>query len=258
MIFSDALQMLKRLLPFVVVLLSYESFRSVADHLNSHVDYSFASHMDRVLFVGLPTTYLQNLLWHGHVSWYDFVFYLAYMLHFVIPIGLAILVWKTREKHYWRMVTTYLVVTFAGFFTFLLFPAAPPWLASQNNYIEPITRVSSHVWAALGLKDFPSFYNHISPNQVAAVPSLHAAWATLLVIFVYKLYGRRWAAVATIYPFLIYVGTVYQGEHYGFDVITGIIYGIAGYVVAPYVMVAVRKLFEKLFKAKYSSNTKNA
>ncbi|MBI5906666.1 phosphatase PAP2 family protein [Candidatus Saccharibacteria bacterium] len=254
MIFSNALQMLKRLLPFVVVLLSYESFRSVADHLNSHVDYSFAPYMDRILFGGLPTAYLQNLLWHGHVSWYDFVFYLAYMLHFIIPIGLAILVWKTRVKHYWRLVSTYVVAAFAAFLTYLAFPAAPPWLASQNHYIEPITRISSHVWASLGLSDFPSFYNNISPNPVAAVPSLHAAWATLFAIFVYKIYGRRWAALAAIYPLLIYVGTVYQGEHYGFDVITGIIYGFASYKVTPYVILGIKKLF----RAKYSSSTKNA
>ena len=238
MMFSDALQMLKRLLPFVAILLTYESFRSVADHLNGHVDYSFAPHMDRILFSGLPTVYLQDLLWHSQVSWYDFIFYLAYMLHFIIPIALAVLVWKTREKHYWRFVSTYVVTAFAAFLTYLAFPAAPPWLASQNHYIEPITRVSSHVWAALGLQDFPSFYNNISPNPVAAVPSLHAAWATLLVVFVYKLYGRRWAAAAAIYPLLIYVGTVYQAEHYGFDIILGIVYALAAYKTTPYIMSA--------------------
>lgn len=256
MVFSDALRMLKRLLPFVAVLLAYESFRSVADHLNSHVDYTFAPHMDHILFGGLPTVYLQDLLWHGQVSWYDFVFYLAYMLHFIIPIALAILVWKTREKNYWRFVNTYILTAFAAFVTYLAFPAAPPWLASQNHYIEPITRISSNVWSALGLQDFPSFYNHISPNPVAAVPSLHAAWATLLVIFVYKLYGRRWVLLAAIYPLLIYIGTVYQAEHYGLDIILGIIYALAAYKVTPYVMLVCEKLYRN-FKIKYSSSTKN-
>lgn len=236
MMFNQAWAMLKRLLPFVVVLLFYESFRSVADQLNKHVNYLLAPHIDKFLFGNLPTVTLQNWLWHGQVSWYDYVFYLAYMAHFILPIGLAILVWKTREKLYWRVVTTYLVVAFAAFVTFFILPAAPPWLASQNHYIEPIRRISSDVWAGLGLKNFPSVYNHISPNPVAAIPSLHAAWATLLAIFSYQLYGLRYGLLAGVYPFLIYVGTVYQGEHYAFDVISGAIYAVLGYLATPAIM----------------------
>jgi membrane-associated phospholipid phosphatase len=71
---------------------------------------------------------------------------------------------------------------------------------------------------------------------VAAIPSLHAAWATLLFLFVYKLYGRRWAALAAIYPLLIYLGTIYEGEHYATDVFIGIAYAVAGYLVTPYFM----------------------
>jgi membrane-associated phospholipid phosphatase len=241
---GQAWSMLKRLLPFVAILLVYESFRSVADQLNNHVNYTLAPHIDKALFGNLPTIYLQNWLWHGHLSWYDFVFYLAYMLHFILPIGLALVIWKLRETDYWRFVVTFLITSFAGFLTFFFFPAAPPWLAAQGNYIPHITRISSDVWAGLGLKDFPSFYNHISPNPVAAIPSLHAAWATLIVIFTYTLFGRRWALLAGIYPSLIFMGTVYQGEHYAFDVLAGILYAVTGY-------------FGTLFIMKYLKNRRN-
>jgi membrane-associated phospholipid phosphatase len=257
MIFKQAIAMLKRILPFVLVLLAYESFRGIADKLNSHVNYLLAPDVDKFLFGNLPTVYLQNWLWHGHVQWYDFVFYLAYMLHFILPLGLAILVWKTREKHYWRLVSTYAFTAFAGFLTFLLLPAAPPWMAARDHYIQPIVRISSDVWFALGLKDFPSVYNHISPNPVAAIPSLHAAWATLLVIFVYILYGKRWATLACLYPFLIYIGTIYEGEHYAFDVIAGIFYALGAYFATPYLMRKSTVIWHKLKpKLKYSSNTK--
>jgi hypothetical protein len=246
MIFNQALAMLKHLLPFVAVILAYESFRSVADKLNSHVDYLTAPRFDQFVFRNLPTTYLQNWLWHGHVRWYDFTFYGAYMLHFIIPIALAILVWKTREKYYWRLVSTYVVTAFAAFITFLVFPAAPPWMASDGHYIHYIVRISSDVWFAMGLHDFPSVYNQLSPNPVAAIPSLHAAWATLLVIFVYKLYGKRWALLAAIYPFLIYVGTVYEGEHYAFDELTGILYAVAAYFITPYLMIKIKKTWLEL------------
>ena len=235
MIFKQAVPMLKRLLPFVGLLFVYESFRSVADRLNSHVNYSLAPSIDKALFGNLPTHTLQRLWWHGHVQWYDFVFCIPYTLFFALPVALALLVWKTREQYYWRVVGTYLGLFFAGFATFLAFPAAPPWLAAEHYYIQPIARVSSYVWAALGIQNFPSVYNRVSPNAVAALPSLHAACATLFFLFIYKLYGWRWGLVAAIYPLLIYVGVVYQGEHYAFDVIVGIGYAVAAYLLMPMV-----------------------
>lgn len=236
LIFHQATEMIKRLGPFVILILVYESFRGVANSLNSHVNYLLAPHVDKFLFGSLPTSDLQRWLWHGHVRWFDFVFYIPYLLFFVLPLSLAVLVWKTRDKYYWRLITTYLTVFFAAFLTFLILPAAPPWLASQNHYIQPITRISSNVWDALGIHNFPSVYNHIAANPVAAIPSLHAAVATLFSLFIFKLYGRRWGSLSLVYPALIYVGVVYQGEHYVFDVIAGIIYAVAAYVLVPKAM----------------------
>ena len=243
MIFGQAWEIFKRLAPFVAALFVYESFRGMVTHLNTRVHYTELIDADRWLFFGrLPTKILQNWLWNGSVQWYDFVLYLIYMMHFVLPFGLAVLIWKTREKQYWRYVTTFLTVSFMGFFTFLLYPAAPPWLAQKEGLIEPITRISSHVWYALGVHDFPSLYNKISPNPVAAMPSLHAAYATLVFIFVYKLYGRKWAALASIYPLGIYFGTVYQGEHYVIDEIAGALYAVAAYALVSWAFRAYQRL----------------
>lgn len=224
--FGQARAMLKRFVPFVSLLLVYESFRGLAHQLNSHVHYLWMPAADRTIFGVLPTTWLQQQWWNGHVQWYDFAFYIFYMLHFVFPIALAVLVWKLRDKFYWQYISNYIVLSFAGFLTYLVYPAAPPWMASEQHLIEPITRVSSSVWYALGIHDFPSVYNKIAPNPVAAVPSLHAAYATLFVLCVYRLFGKRWAAIGMIYPLMIWLGTVYQGEHYAIDAILGIGYAI--------------------------------
>lgn len=235
MMFGQGWQVFKRLLPFVVLLLTYESFRGLVPHLNKNVNYDFMIQADRFLFGGtLPTTILQNWIWDGYAKWFDIALYIVYMLHFILPFGLAILIWKTRERLYWHFVSSIVVVSFAGFLTFLAFPAAPPWYAAERGKIEPIARISSDVWWRLGFKDFPSVYKKISPNPVAAVPSLHAAYATILLAYVYKLYGRKWGALASTYPFLIYTGTVYQGEHYAIDEIIGAAYGVATIVVVHY------------------------
>lgn len=250
MAFGQARELLKRFVPFVALLLVYESFRGLVPSLNTHVNYGFMPAADKLLFFGhLPTTLLQNVLWHGHVQWYDFVFYGAYTLHFVLPFALAVLIWKTREKQYWRFITTFVLVSFAGFLTFLAFPAAPPWLASDKGLIEPIARVSSSIWAAFGIHDFPSVYNKISPNPVAAVPSLHAAYSMLFALFVTRMFNTKWRWLAWIYPALIWFGTTYMGEHYVIDIIIGILYAVAGYWAAPYVLRPIQKITKKLLRA---------
>lgn len=236
MMFGQSWQYIKHLGPFIGLLLIYESFRSIVPNLNSHVNFGFMPAADRFLFGTLPTSWLQHHWWNGHVQWYDFVLYLFYMLHFVLPITLALVIWKTREKGYWRYVVSYLSVSFGAFIVFLAFPAAPPWMASEHGVIEPIARISSHVWRYLGIKDFPSLYNHLAANPVAAMPSLHAAYATLFFLFVRKLYGNKRAALASIYPLSIYLGTVYQGEHYAIDEIAGILFAVGAYFASPYVL----------------------
>ncbi len=235
MALGQAKEALKRFVPFVVLLLAYESFRGLVPNLNKHVNYTFLPAADRFLFFGhLPTRLLQNVLWHGHVMWYDFVFYGAYTLHFVLPFALAVLVWKLRDSDYWRVVATYLTVSFMGFLTFLIFPAAPPWMASEKGIIEPVARVSTSVWYAFGIHDFPSVYNKITPNPVAAVPSLHAAYSLLFALFITKLFKTNWRWLAWIYPVLIWIGTVYQGEHYAIDAIIGGLYALIAYFGVSY------------------------
>ncbi len=242
MVFHQAIDMLKRILPFVAVILTYESFRGIAHSLNTHVNYALAPDVDKFLFGNLPTIYFQNWLWHGHVRWYDYALYLPYLLFFALPFGLAILVWKTRVKHYWNVITSYTITFFGAFLCFLVFPAAPPWMASDQHRIEHIQRISSDVWRSLGIHDFPLLYDHIAPNPVAAVPSLHAACSTLFSIYVFKLYGRRWGALSMLYPAMIYFGVIYQGEHYAFDVFVGVLLAIGAYLATPWVMAQSHRL----------------
>lgn len=249
MAYGQAKELLKRFVPFVALLLIYESFRGLVPHLNTRVNYLWMPAMDKRIFWGhLPTANLQQWWWHGHVAWYDFVFYGAYTLHFVLPFALAALIWKTRDSYYWRYVTSYVIVSFMGFVTFLLFPAAPPWMASEQHLIQPITRVSSAVWSAFGIHDFPSVYNKISPNPVAAVPSLHAAYSFLFALWITRLYKTKWRFLAWLYPILIWVGTVYLGEHYAIDAILGVLFAAVSYFLAPVVVRGISQLWQRFSK----------
>jgi uncharacterized protein (TIGR03382 family) len=65
-----------------------------------------------------------------------------------------------------------------------------------------------------------------NPNVVAAMPSLHAAYPTLIFIFSLH-YWRRVAPLALLYCFCLWFSIVYLGDHYVVDIIAGIVYALA-------------------------------
>jgi hypothetical protein len=231
-LYGKGRQFLYQFGPFIVLLLAYDSLRSFAPLVNHRVHYLEMVHFDRWLAGGiLPTVQLQHWWYHGHLSWYDFYFYLLYMCHFLIPLLVAVLIWRYRAMHYNRYITAFLLLSYAGFLTYIAFPAAPPWMASEMGLIDPIHKISTDVWWSVGVHDYPSIYKSLSPNLVAAVPSLHAAYPTLIALFIWRAFGWRWMLAMIWYPLSIWTGIVYMGEHYVFDALIGIFYAISSFLV---------------------------
>ncbi|GAC1391290.1 MAG: hypothetical protein NVSMB46_03200 [Candidatus Saccharimonadales bacterium] len=225
-------QFLLRFTPFILLLLSYDALRGFASIVNKHVHYTFMANFDRFIFGVLPTSWLQQQLYAGHLHWYDFYFYGLYMLHFIVPIIFAIILWKKRVGGYSRFIVGLLILSYGGFITYILYPAAPPWMSAQLGYIEHLHRISSDVWYGIGVHNFPSLYHHFAPNDVAAVPSLHAAYPTLVWLFSYRFFDKKYSIPLLLYPVSIWFGVIYLGEHYVFDVLLGIIYAFISYIVA--------------------------
>ena len=73
-------------------------------------------------------------------------------------------------------------------------------------------------------------------NPVAAVPSLHAAYPLLLMLFFWRS-ARRWRWLLPLYPLAMAFTLVYTAEHYVFDIILGWLY-------ATVVFLAGSKLFD--------------
>jgi membrane-associated phospholipid phosphatase len=66
---------------------------------------------------------------------------------------------------------------------------------------------------------------------VAAFPSLHAAYATLFSIFMFKL-GRKYGLASLPIAGGVYFSIVYLGQHFMVDLLGGVAYaGISVYVV---------------------------
>jgi membrane-associated phospholipid phosphatase len=243
---SFLVDIFKSLGPFLFILLAFGSFRFITPELSKRVHYTFMPWFDNSLFNGLPTIKLQHLLWHGYVTWYDYILYGVYVSHYILPVILAWIIYKHHKPEYLRFAMTYIFASFTAFIIFIVYPTAPPWMASEKGYIPHITRISSAIFSSLGVHNFSKLYSTYVPNPIASAPSLHTTYSVLFVIFIYRLFGKRWGTISLIYPFCIILGVVYMGEHYAFDIFAGILLAAGSYLVTP---VALRYIKFRLYKS---------
>lgn len=229
-VFGRTREFIVRFVPFLGMLVVYDSMRSFADDLNKNVHFWEMIRFDHWISGGvLPTTVMQNWWWEGRVGVLEFYFYFLYTLHFLVPLIVGLMLWKFRPRLYWPFVWSIVGISFAAFITYIIFPAAPPWMARELGYIvEPLHRISSDVWWAMGITNFSEVYKNLSPNAVAAVPSLHSAYPLIATAFMIKGFGWRRCGWLLLYPLSMWIGVVYLGEHYVFDVIAAIVFVIVG------------------------------
>ncbi len=217
-------------LPFILILISYDFLRGLADNINPRIHYFPQMHFDELLFGQLPTVSLQKLFFQANfLHWYDFLFTYLYFLHFALPLGFAYILWLKNRDYFKEFMSCLLYLSYAAFLTYLAFPAAPPWLSAKMGYSPPITKILD-----LALQHFPerlhlpTIYHNFDPNLVAAIPSLHAAYPLLILLFAIRFFGWR-ASFFIIYVLATWVSIVYLGEHYVSDVILGALYALISF-----------------------------
>jgi hypothetical protein len=219
--------------PFLLIILGWQASAGVADELGRPVHLNGPLSAERALFGGaIPTVALQRRLYDPSGStWYDWVGIGQHSLHFVLPVLIGFWLWMDSRRVYWRYLASVLVLFFFGFVTYALYPAAPPWMAAMNELTPPIHRIAVETVqrlpasAPIGLA-----YTHMSPNTVAAIPSLHAALPLLIALVLIRVKGR-WAMPTLLYPLLMGFFLVYLGEHYVIDVLIGYAYALGAFLL---------------------------
>lgn len=219
--------------PIVAILWLYDLTRGAADSMGIAVNVTPMIDFDRAVFFGeVPTEWLQDRLYDpGVVHWWDVVFTLVYTSYFIVPFALAGYLWARDRGAFQRFTRRLVTLALAGLATYILFPAAPPWLAGEMGALDEIHRTTGKGWEVISLGTASLFSKgQASSNLVAAVPSLHTAFVTLVAFF---LWGRvrPWVRpLLLLYPLAMGLALMATGEHYFFDVVLGWIY--AGAVMA--------------------------
>jgi membrane-associated phospholipid phosphatase len=173
-----------------------------------------------------------------------------------------------------KYMITYIVVFLAGFTTYILYPAVPPWMAGQplvqvgNQFLFPWVAAQHgypgglhNAWAhstvylphtrnLFGdiMKNWYNPYNgtivfgflHGQYDQVAAIPSEHAAYPMLFFLFLRRQFGN-WGYLALAYIGGLLFSITYLGQHYVIDAVIGFAYAAAGYGLVMHAWPAFRR-----------------
>jgi len=220
-------------IPFYALLAGYDMLRgSAGNWFTPHITPQVR--VDEWIFGGTaPTITLQHALYTpGVAHLWDYAAFVVYMSHFVTSFIVAALLWKFAHNRFRRFATLFVMLTFAALTTYALYPAVPPWLASQNGNLQPTGKVIDEMWTHINLGNGSGVFSgagHFA-NPVAAVPSLHAAYPMLLLLFFWGIIGR-WRWLLLLYPIAMGLTLVYTGEHFVIDILLGWLYASVVFVL---------------------------
>jgi hypothetical protein len=246
-------------LPFGAVLVAYDLTRGAAELLGRPTEWRLQLDFDRWLFGADPAVWLQARLKEPFPPWWETLVSLVYVSYFLSPPVVAGLLWLRDRMAWRRFAAQFVVISLIGLVGFIAFPAAPPWAASQctaqdvaggpadppciNAKVGTLTtggllgpmhaehggaapyveRIATRGWNKLGIPQAKALIDEgqAGSNQVAAVPSLHAAISFLLTVFFWPRVRRRWRPLLALYAVAMAFSLVYSAEHYVFDILLG-------------------------------------
>jgi PAP2 superfamily len=134
--------------------------------------------------------------------------------HFLVTLGLLGWLWWKRADIYRPLRNSLVAVNLIGFVVFWRYPVAPPRML--GGFADVVA--STHAFGS----------SHSGPlasqaDQVAAMPSLHMAWAAWCGLALWRISARRWVRVlAVAHPCLTALAVLATGNHFLLDVLAGL------------------------------------
>ena len=208
--------------PLFLVLTAFDYARGSGHRLGIGVSYLLSPRLDHAITGTIPTVWLQRHLYGTSVHhWWNVLPTLTYFsFYFVTWLILAVL-WGRSRARFRVYSRRFLAVTLSSLVVFSLHPTAPPWMDSRRHVIPHITRTT-----LFGLREVHlsfaqhAFYSGAAlADQVAAFPSLHAAYSALPLLLFWRQSRPAVRAVLVLYPLAMGFSLVLMGEHWASDVL---------------------------------------
>ncbi|SDC05569.1 phosphatase PAP2 family protein [Nocardioides lianchengensis] len=211
----------------VVGLVIYFYSRGLTDELGLPVHITMPIRFDEWLGGGItPTERLQDA-WCGdpclkttEARWYDLFFTTVYATHFLTGLTIAAVLWVRNRRDWMMWMRRYVGINFGALVIYIVYPMAPPWMASEQGYMGDVTRITSRGWSDIGLERIDLILHGVG-NPVAAMPSLHAGISFLVAMYAVQRLRTPWRFALLLYPLAMSTALVYFAEHYVIDVLAG-------------------------------------
>jgi hypothetical protein len=133
--------------------------------------------------------------------------------HFIVTIALLGYLWWYRGDIYRSLRNILVLINVLGFVVFWLYPVAPPRML--DGFTDVVA--SSHAFGSWHTGPLAS-----EANQLAAMPSLHIAWALWCTMALWLISERTWVRVAAVlYPCMTAFAVLATGNHFVLDMVGG-------------------------------------
>lgn len=179
---------------------------------------------------GVRTTWHDYFQQHATPFW-DLYFAIPYATFLGVMVVYAVYLFRRDYPALQRFTWSFLIMNVAGFVTYHLYPAAPPWYYHQHGCVVDLATHASEgpnlarVDAMLGIHYFAGMYGR-SSDVFGAVPSLHVAYPLLLLLDGFR--RHRWLGRVLLIGFYLSMcfAAVYLDHHWIFDVVVGSLYAV--------------------------------
>lgn len=220
----------------VLLLVGYWFLRGMVDEVGLlPVSYRLPIRIDEWLGGGVTPTERLQAAWCGspcekamEPHWWDTVLTTVYASHFLLALTIAGVLWVRNRAEWVVWIRRFVAMNLAGLAIYWLYPMAPPWMAARDGFMGEVTRITSRGWAEIDLHRQTMVLFGMG-NKSAAMPSLHAGIAFLVVFYaIWRLRSPlRWLLL--LYPLAMSTALVYFAEHYVIDAVAGAL--VAGAVM---------------------------
>jgi membrane-associated phospholipid phosphatase len=230
-----ALATVRDWLPLILLVFVYENLRAFTGLIRPHpIDLQLYA-LDVRLFGVEPVLWAQRFA----NPWLTDYFAFAYCLYFIVPLTLATTLYvRGRDDDFRELMLGVILVMYAGFILFIVFPAGPPRFCPEivPRFDPPrLTGRFGFFEATQGAWD------RVNPVKVhASFPSLHCALSATALFYAWRLrrgVGGPWMFLVFL-PLVVslWLSTIYLRHHWIVDSFAGIALAAGVFAVTPWLL----------------------
>jgi inositol phosphorylceramide synthase catalytic subunit len=161
----------------------------------------------------------------------DLLCAIPYGIFLMVVVAYAVYLFVRDFPAEQRFAWGFLALNVAGFVTYHLYPAAPPWYFHLRGCAVDLHAASSagpnllRVDELLGVGYFAGFYGR-SSDVFGAMPSLHVAYPLLMVTEGWPKHRTLGRSLLVLFYLWMCFSAVYLDHHWVIDIVAGTLYAI--------------------------------